>query len=94
MAFKDALLGAIERNENRTEAGVEKYFGVVNQVVDRTTSVLGKLPAGDKIAPRYSTFAGKAIDLQKSSVLKLVHAQPWTASASRAATESPVDASI
>ena len=79
MSVKDQLLDAIERNESRAEAGVSKYFSVLNDVVvERATKVISKLPVGDKIAPRYSDIAGKAVSFQKDSAIKLVHAQAKT----------------
>jgi uncharacterized protein (DUF1697 family) len=78
MSVTEQLRDAVQRNDAWAEARIEKYFSAMNEAVERATKVIGKLPAGEKIAPRYSDLATKVVDLQRESTLKVLRAQVKT----------------
>ena len=75
MSVKTTLREAIERGESQAQENIELYFSTVNSIAERTGEALTKLPAGDRISPRYVQFVTRAGEVQKDALLKVLSAQ-------------------
>ncbi len=75
MSVKNTLREAIERGESQAQENIELYFSTINSIAEQTGKTLTKLPAGDRISPRYVSLVTRASEVQKDALLKVVGAQ-------------------
>src|SRR5207253_1268054 len=76
MAINDQLRSAFERSAARSKQNAQRYYDGIGKVVDTTSRVLGRLPAGERISSAYAERSTKLVESQRQAVLRLLDAQP------------------